>query len=41
MKEISLVLNTPQQMLDEQGVTPEEQEGTFLVLLDLNILILL
>ncbi|CAM6098192.1 unnamed protein product [Calypogeia fissa] len=27
MKEISLVLNTPQQILDEQGVTPEEQEG--------------
>lgn len=27
MKEISVVLNTPQQMLDEQGVTPEEQEG--------------
>lgn len=33
MKEITLVMQTPEQVLEEQGVTPADIEGIFNILL--------
>lgn len=40
MKEITLVMQTPEQVLQDQGVTPTDIEGIIIIIITITLLVL-